>query len=61
MHRLYLFKRKFGGEPVDFYTYVKFNGPVRALARPFDLVLKSFFDDDINALALFLKKFKVFK
>ena len=61
MHRLYLFKRKFGGEPVDFYTYVKFNGPVRALARPFDLVLKYCFDDDINTLALFLKKFKVFK
>ena len=61
MYRLYQFKRKFGGELVDFYTYVKFSGALSVLAKPFEFVLNKFFDGDINQFALFLKKIKVFK
>ena len=60
-YRLYRFKRKFGGELVDFYTYVKFNGALKLLAKPFEWALNRFFGGDINQFALFLKKIKVFK
>ena len=60
-YRLFQFKRKFGGELVDFYTYVRFKGPLVILAKPFELILKHFFDEDINKFALFLKKIRVFK
>ena len=46
---------------VDFYTYVRFKGSLGILAKPFELILKHFFDEDINQFALFLKKIKVFK
>jgi len=61
MYRLYQFKRKFGGELVDFFTYVKFGGALAVLAGPFDLILNRFFDGDINKFALFLKKLKIFR
>jgi len=60
-YRLFQFKRKFGGELVDFYTYVRFKGTLKVLAKPFAMILKHFFADDINEFALFLKKIKVFK
>lgn len=60
-YRLSQFKKKFGGEPVDFYSYVKFRGPFFILGILFKVILRLFFRGDINRMALLLKKLKVFK
>lgn len=60
-YRLYQFKKKFGGKMVDFYSYVKFRGPLIIPGLLFKLVLKYMFKDDINNFALCLKKMRVFK
>ncbi len=61
MYRLYQFKKKFGGNLVDFYTYVKFRGPLKVPGMIFKLILNLLFKGDMIKFALFLKKMKVFK
>lgn len=60
-YRLYQFKKKFGGNLVDTYSYVKFRGPLIVPGLLFSMLLKVLFKGDINRFALCLKKFKVFK
>jgi hypothetical protein len=60
-YRLFQYKKKFGGDLVDFYSYVRLNGLMKLLGPPFRLVLRHFFDDNINNLALLLKKLGAFK
>ncbi len=60
-YRLYQFKKKFGGNLVPFYTYIKLKGPLIVPGAIFKLLLNSLFKGDIIRFTLFLKKMKVFK
>ncbi len=60
-YRLYQFKKKFGGNLVPFYTYVKLRGPFKIPGILFKLILKFFFHGDLNNFTLLLKKMKAFK
>lgn len=60
-YRLYQFKKKFGGNMVDFYSYVRFRGRLILPGLIFKVVLKHLFADDINNVALLLKRLKLFK
>lgn len=60
-YRLYQFKKKFGGNLVSFYTYVKLRGPFKVPGVMFRLILKYFFNGDIINFTLRLKKLKGFK
>lgn len=60
-YRLYQFKKKFGGNLVDFYTYAKLRKPFNVPGVLFKIILKLFFKGDVNNFALFLKRLKVFK
>lgn len=60
-YRLYQFKKKFGGEQVDFYSYVKFRGPFLIPVILFKLILRFLFRGDIDRFALCLKALKIFK
>jgi lipid II:glycine glycyltransferase (peptidoglycan interpeptide bridge formation enzyme) len=60
-YRLYQFKKKFGGDLVDFYTYVKLKGLFKVPGALFKLILKYFFKGDIINFTLRLKKLKGFK
>ena len=55
-HRHFKFKEKFGGELVDFYTYVKIRKPLSLLMFIPDLVVKLFFKRDYNGFINFLNK-----
>lgn len=59
--RLYQFKKKFGGNLVNFYSYVKFRGALIVPGVFFAMILNVVFKGDINRFALFLKKLKIFK
>ena len=60
-YSLYQYKKKFGGELVDFYSFVKLRGPFKLPGLLFKLILRYLFKDDINNFALCLKKVRVFK
>ena len=60
-HQLFQYKKKFGGELVDFYSFVKLRGAFKIPGLLFALVLKYLFKDDINNFTLVLKKLRVFK
>ena len=60
-YRLYQFKKKFGGNLVPFYSYVKLRGPFKVFGILFKLILNFFFKGDLNNFTLLLKKMKVFK
>jgi hypothetical protein len=60
-YRLYQYKKKFGGELVDFYSFVRLRGPFRIPGLAFKLVLKYLFGDDINRFTLCLKKLGLFR
>jgi hypothetical protein len=60
-YNLYQFKKKFGGELVEFYSYIKIRGALKVLGVGFRLVLRYLFNDDINKCTLFLKKIRVFR
>ena len=60
-YRLYQFKKKFGGNFVPFYTYVKLRGPFKLTGILFKLILNFLFKGDLNNLTLLLKKIRVFK
>ena len=60
-YRLYQFKKKFGGDLVPFYTYVKLRGPFIIPGMLFKLILQVFFKGDIIKVTLLLKRMRVFK
>ena len=60
-YQLFQYKKKFGGDLVDFYSFVKLKGVFKIPGYLFDLVLKYAFHDDINNLTLCLKKIRVFR
>lgn len=60
-HRLYQYKKKFGGELVDFYSFVKLRGVFTIPGMLFAFLLKHLFKDDINNFTLLLKKLKLFR
>lgn len=60
-YRLFQFKKKFGGNMVDFYSYVKFRGPFMIPGFLFKVILRLLFRGDINRFALCLKRMNVFK
>ena len=60
-YRLFQYKKKFGGDLVDFYSYVSLKGPCRMLGFFFQTILRHLFHGDIDRFALFLKKMTVFK
>jgi len=61
VYRLYQFKKKFGGDLVDFYSYVKLRRPFNIPGVLFKLILKYFFEGDIINFTSRLKKMKVFR
>ncbi|HOF00116.1 MAG TPA: peptidoglycan bridge formation glycyltransferase FemA/FemB family protein [Spirochaetota bacterium] len=46
--RHFKYKKKFGGELVDFYTYIKFGGLLKLFLFPFKILLNVFFKGDFN-------------
>lgn len=60
-YQLFQYKKKFGGELVDFYSFIKLRGALRIPGLVFTLLLKYLFKGDINNFTLCLKKLKVFK
>ncbi len=61
LYRLYQFKKKFGGDCVDFYTYVNLGQPFIIPGLLFKFILKYFFKGNLHNLTLFLKKLHFFK
>lgn len=59
-YRLFQYKKKFGGDLVDFYSYVRLRGAFRLLGPMFRAVLRWPFRGDIDRLALYLKKMRIF-
>jgi len=59
--RLFQYKKKFGGELVPFYSYVKVRGVLKIPGLFFKIILKRLFKDDINNLALLLKRTWIFR
>lgn len=55
-YRHYHFKKKFGGELVDSYTYMRIKGGYRVFYYLFVLFLKLFFHGDVNGLVVWLNK-----
>jgi lipid II:glycine glycyltransferase (peptidoglycan interpeptide bridge formation enzyme) len=60
-YRLYQYKKKFGGELVDFYAYVRFSALFAIPGKLFSLALAVLFGGDINRFSLFLKKIRMFR
>ncbi|MBT4338451.1 MAG: peptidoglycan bridge formation glycyltransferase FemA/FemB family protein [Bacteroidetes bacterium] len=54
----YKFKEKFGGELVDFYTYIKVSGPLRILFFLSKIFVYVFFKNDYNNMISFINKYK---
>ena len=50
------FKKKFGGELIDSYTYFKMNGLYKLIYFPFKYILLWFFKDDMNEMTIWLNK-----
>ncbi len=61
LYRLYQFKKKFGGNLVDFYTYVKLRTPFTLPGLLFKMVLKYFFKGDLHNFTFWLKRLKMFR
>ncbi len=61
LYQLFQFKKKFGGDMVPFYTYVKLRGPFIVPGMLFKLILNMFFKGDVIRFTLLLKKMKMFK
>lgn len=55
-YRHYKFKKKFGGELIDSYTYFKMNGLYKLIYFPFKYILLWFFKDDMNEMTIWLNK-----
>lgn len=55
-YRHYHFKKKFGGELVESYTYFKIRGAYRFFYYAFHAVLIVFFHNDVNGLIVWLNK-----
>lgn len=60
-YRLFQYKKKFGGDLVDFYSYVSLKGPATLLGVLFQGILSLFFGGNIDRFALFAKRYGVFK
>jgi lipid II:glycine glycyltransferase (peptidoglycan interpeptide bridge formation enzyme) len=54
----YKFKEKFGGELVDFYTYIKVSGPLKVLFKLTNIFVYLFFRNDYNNLIKLINKYK---
>lgn len=60
-YRHFHFKKKFGGELIDSYTYFKIRGFYRIFYYGFLLVIKVFFKSDVNSFSNWLNKRKILK
>jgi lipid II:glycine glycyltransferase (peptidoglycan interpeptide bridge formation enzyme) len=60
-YRLFQYKKKFGGEMVNFYSFIKLRGPFKVPGLIFKFILKHFFNDDINNFTLCLKRIGAFR
>lgn len=60
-YALFQYKKKFGGELVDFYSFVRLRGIFKIPGYIFNLILRYAFRDDINNFTLCLKKIGVFR
>ena len=59
--RQYKFKAKFGGDLVDFYTYIKIRRPFSLLMFVPDVIVRLFFKRDYNGFTNFLDKMNFLK
>ncbi len=55
-YRHYHFKKKFGGDLIDSYTYFKFRGIYRMFYYVFELIVKLLFKGDVNGFVNWLNQ-----
>lgn len=60
-YRHYHFKKKFGGELIDSYTYFKIRGVYRIFYYIFDKFVQIFFKGDVNGFTNWLNQKKILK
>lgn len=60
-YRHYRFKKKFGGDLIDSYTYFKIKGFYRIFYYLFNVFVQLFFKGDVNGFTNFLNKMKIIK
>lgn len=60
-YRHYHFKKKFGGELIDSYTYFRIKGVFRIFYYAFMLIVKIFFKDDVNGFCNWMNQKKFLK
>lgn len=60
-YRHYHFKKKFGGELMNSYTYFRLKGIYRFLYSIFEIFVKVFFKGDVNGFTNFLNQKKILK